>query len=44
MAGYFYKVGELTNNIFFAKVNGDQEAELSKTYAIDGYPSIFIEQ
>ena len=44
LAGHFYKFGELTESIFFAKIDGDRETELAKQYAIDGYPSIYFEQ
>ena len=30
LAGYFHKVGDLNENLFFAKIDGDQEKELVK--------------
>lgn len=44
LAGHLYKFGELTESIFFAKIDGDKESELAKQYGIDGFPSIFFEK
>lgn len=45
LARHFYKIGELTNDIFFAKIDGDQNTELvTNEYNVDGYPSIYVEK
>jgi Thioredoxin len=44
VAGNLYKLGELTQSIFFSKINGDDEPELGRQYEIDGYPNIYFEQ
>jgi hypothetical protein len=43
LAGHFYKIGELTNDMFFAKIDGDQ-ATVANQYKVDGYPSIYVEK
>jgi hypothetical protein len=37
-------LGELTDDIFFAKIDNDKEADLAKSYQIDGLPTLFLEQ
>ena len=46
LAGHLYKLGDLTDSIFFAKIDNDQEAEFlkKKEFAVDGLPTIFVEQ
>ena len=44
LAMHLYKTGELTESIFFAKIDGDLEPDLAKEYQVDGYPSIYIEK
>jgi hypothetical protein len=44
LAGHLHKLGDLTQTIFFAKIDGDKETDLASQYQVDGYPSIFIEQ
>lgn len=44
LAGHLYKLGELTDNIFFAKIDSDREPSLAKQFDVDGLPSLFLEQ
>ena len=42
LANYLYKIGELTDTIFFAKINGDNDPGLVEQYAVDGYPGVIL--
>ena len=45
LAGHLYKHGELTESIFFAKIDGDMEKELAQEeYEIEGFPAVFVVQ
>jgi hypothetical protein len=39
-----YKTGDLTETVFFAKVDNDLEADFIKSqkFNVDGVPSIFV--
>ena len=42
VASNLYKLGELTQDIFLTKIDGDKEKSLSQLYQVDGYPSIYV--
>jgi len=44
VASHLYKMGELTQDIFLTKIDGDKEKSLSQLYQVDGYPSVYIQQ
>ena len=45
LAGHLYKHGELTENIFFAKIDGDMEKDLAQeNYQVEGFPAVFVVQ
>jgi hypothetical protein len=37
-----HKDGE--KDLFFVKIDGDKEVELSHRYGIDGFPTVFLHQ
>lgn len=44
LAGHLYKLGELTENVFLARIDGDKENKLSTNYSVDGFPTIVFEK
>ena len=44
LAKHFYKLGELTREIFFAKIDGDKEQALATHYQIETYPALFVQK
>ncbi len=44
LAGHLYKMGELGESVFVARIDGDKENKLASLYGVDGFPSVFFEK